>query len=148
MLTNYFKIAYRTLKRQKGYAALNVVGLALGMAVCLLIILLVQDQRSYDRWHDEADRIVRVLAQRTFSSGNSLFLGGTPAYLAPALARDVPAVEQTLRVGQIRADALAAGKGLHVDGLFAEPSFFDLFDFELVTGDAATAAGGGPDVRQ
>ena len=65
MLNNYFKIALRNLKRQKGYTFINVAGLAVGLACCLLIVLYVQDERSYDRHHDNADRLFRLTIDYT-----------------------------------------------------------------------------------
>ena len=61
MLTNYLKIALRNLQRYKGYTAINITGLAVGTACCLLILLYVRDELSYDRHHEHADRIIRVL---------------------------------------------------------------------------------------
>ena len=60
MLKNYFKIGARNLRRHKGYTFINITGLAVGMACCLLIVLFVQDELSYDRFHEKADRIYRV----------------------------------------------------------------------------------------
>ncbi len=60
MLSNYFKIALRNLKKHKGYSFINVAGLALGLACCVLILFFVQDELSYDRFHTHADRLYRV----------------------------------------------------------------------------------------
>ena len=61
MLKNYLKIALRTMRKHKGYAFINVVGLAVGMACCLLILLYVQQESSYDTYHEKADRIHRLV---------------------------------------------------------------------------------------
>ena len=61
MLSNYIKIAIRNLRRQMGYSAINVSGLAIGMACCLLIILYIQDELGYDQYHEHADRMYRVV---------------------------------------------------------------------------------------
>ena len=63
MLRNYFTIAIRHLNRQKGYSLINVMSLALGISCCLLILLFIRDELSYDRFHDKADRIFRVTAE-------------------------------------------------------------------------------------
>ena len=60
MLKNYFTIGLRNLRKRKGYAVLNIAGLATGMAACILMLLYVQDERSFDRFHEKADRIYRV----------------------------------------------------------------------------------------
>ena len=138
MLKNYFKVAFRTLRRQPVSTLINMVGLGMSMAVCLLVLLLIQNQRSYDRFHEKSDRIVRILSD-WFRQGEKSELAASPAYLGPALKADVPEVEQTLRIGQIRADAEANAKALYVTGLHVEPSFFELFDFHLLAGDPTTA---------
>lgn len=138
MWKNYLITALRNMRRQRGFTLVNVLGLALGMAVCLLVIMLIQDQRSYDRFHGKHDRIVRVVTERTIR-GAQVHLAATPAYLGPQLERELPGVVETLRVGQIRADVKANGKAFALEGLAAEPSFFDLFDFEVLAGDPATA---------
>ena len=86
MLTNYLKLALRNLKRQKGYAFINVTGLAVGMACCLLIALYVHDERSFDRYHENADRIVRV----TFDFSNPNFSRAL-AMVGPPVGRDLKA---------------------------------------------------------
>ena len=78
MLRNYLKISYRNLKRQKGYAFINVFGLAVGLACCLLIGLFVYDELSYDRFHEAADRLY-------FVSRESLFGGEVNASMATQL---------------------------------------------------------------
>ncbi|HET6568635.1 MAG TPA: ABC transporter permease, partial [Rhodothermales bacterium] len=135
MLHSYLKIALRNLRKQKLYSFINLFGLALSMSVGLLIILLVMDQRSYDRFNPKANRIYRVIANRTSPDGDTRLLAATPAMLAPAIVRDAPAVEETTRLGQIRTNAIYNGKSLGVTGLFAEPSFFDVFGFKLLAGD-------------
>lgn len=138
MLKNYLVIAVRKLRRERGFALVNVFGLALGMAVCIVVILLVIDQWSYDRFHEEHDRIVRIVADRT-TRGEQVALAATPAWLGPALERELPYVEKSLRIGQIRADVEANAKAFALEGLAAENSFFELFDFELIAGDPSTA---------
>jgi putative ABC transport system permease protein len=63
MFENHLRIALRNLRRHKGYAFVNIAGLAVGMACCLLILLFVRDERSYDRFHAEADRIYRLVRE-------------------------------------------------------------------------------------
>ena len=78
MLKNYLTIALRNLRKQKGYTFINVAGLAVGLACCLLISLYVQHERSYDRYHEKADRIYRLTTELGFS--------GTSAHFASASA--------------------------------------------------------------
>ena len=135
MLKNYVVVALRTLGRHRGYTALTVLGLALGMAVCLLILTFAWEQKTYDRFHAQSDRIVRILSDRVHPSGEVTALAATPAPLAAALEREVPGVEATVRIGQIRAAAVRDGAAVGVTGLYAEPAFFDVFDFEAASGD-------------
>ena len=94
---NYLKIAYRTLARQKGFAAINIAGLAIGVACCLLIALYVAPELSYDRQYKEADRIYRVITEYGLQGeeGRGAF-STTP--LAEALVREYPEVVQAARI--------------------------------------------------
>ena len=135
MWKNYVVVALRTLRRHRGYTALTVMGLALGMAVCLLILTFVWEQKSYDRFHTKADRIVRVLSDRVKANGEVDALAATPAPLADVLTREVPGIEASVRIGQIRTMAIHEGRAVGLTGLYAEPSFFDVFDFATASGD-------------
>ena len=97
MLRNYFKIAYRNLVRHKGYTFINVFGLAVGIAVCLVIGLFVQHELSYDRFHEKADRTYRVVHERDDMSGQGAL---TPRLLGPLLQAQIPEVEQVVRVAK------------------------------------------------
>jgi len=140
MLWTHLLIALRTLRRRSGYASLNLAGLAVGMACCLLIGLYVQNELTYDRFHPDADRIVR-LAQQTESGGMARI--GDAA--VPILQNDIPQVEQMARLmpgtEQI---AIERDGSLHrfeeTGVLYADSTFFDVFaGFNLRRGDPATA---------
>lgn len=136
MLKNYLKIAWRTLRKNKVFSAINIAGLAVSMAVCLLILAFAWDQARYDDFHAKGDRIVRILTDRVNAQGEvESSLAASPAPLAEAIEREVPGIEQTTRIGQIRAMVIRDGNGVPVEGLFAEPSFYELFDFRLAQGD-------------
>ena len=99
MLHNYVKIALRNLRRSPLYSLLNMGGLALGIACCLLIALYVYDEWSYDRFHTNYPNIYRVWEKQKQADG--LFdVAVTPGPLAPALAKDFPEVAQTTRIGR------------------------------------------------
>jgi len=91
MFKNYLKIAARNLLKHKAYSTINVLGLAIGMACCILILLYVQHELSYDRHHQNAERIYRVAADIKFG-GNHFQLAVAPAPQAEALVRDFPEV--------------------------------------------------------
>jgi len=116
---------------------LTVLGLALGMAVCLLILTFVWEQKSYDRFHRHADRTVRILSEPIDAETGEAdaLLAATPAPLADALGREVPGIEAAVRLGQIRSRVLRGSETVELTGLYAEPAFFDLFDFEAAGSD-------------
>ena len=97
MLKNYFKSAFRNLIKNKFYASINIIGLAVGIATCLLILLYVLDELSYDKYNENANRIYRVDNELRF--GNNHFdLAVAPAMLGPTMIREVPQVEQYTRI--------------------------------------------------
>ena len=141
LVWNYAKIALRKFWRQKSFSLINIVGLAVGMAACILILLWVQDELGYDGFHPNADRIYRINSEDT-SGGKSFALAGSPAPLGQALVEEVPEVIQACRV-----QAGWGGWNLHLgDTHFlqeylaaVDPSFFEVFPFAFVLGDPKTA---------
>ena len=138
MLKNYFTIAARTLIRNKAFTAITIVGLALSMSVCLLILAFIWDQKSYDDFHEDVDSVYRIISDRIDQDGSIDALAASPAPLGPAIMESVPGVEVISRIGQIRTQLEYEGKALATTGLHVEPSFFDLFKFETRSGDAST----------
>ncbi len=139
MLKNYLKIALRTLRKHPAYAVINVAGLAVGMACFMLMMLFVQDERGYDRFHDHADRIVRVTSHYTDETGTRSFARSNPA-VGPTLQNDFAEVEHTVRFQRYRAALRYKDRVYTETGLFfAEASVFDVFSFPLVRGDPETA---------
>ncbi|MFQ5638923.1 MAG: ABC transporter permease [bacterium] len=96
MFKNYLKIAFRNFLRQKTYSFINILGLAIGMSCCILLLLFVQDELSYDRFHKNADRIYRVV-QEFMDDGQPDHFAHTPAPLAPALMNDFPEIMNAVR---------------------------------------------------
>ena len=134
MLKNYFKIALRNVEKYKGFTAITVLGLALSMAVCLMILTFIWDQKQYDSFHTHADDIYRIISDEIEPDGEIDAVAATPAPLAAALKREVPGIETTTRLGQIRSQTVYAGKAVYLEGLYVEPSFFDMFSFTLESG--------------
>ena len=130
MLANYFKIAIRNFKRHKGYTFINVAGLAVGMACCLLMLLYVRDELRYDRYHEQAERIHRLIRETS---------AYTAAPMAPALAADLPIVEQAARIDYDEVEIRQGDQLFEETLFFADSSLFSIFSFELVRGDPATA---------
>jgi putative ABC transport system permease protein len=140
MIKNYLKIALRNLRKHKLYAAINVTGLAVGLACCTFIVLYVVDELSYDRFHEHADRIVRVVEDRQEEDHLSR-LATTYGPLAPALEEDLAGIEHAVRVLPypllVSRDAASS---YQEDGvLFVDSTFFEVFSFPLLQGDPRTA---------
>jgi putative ABC transport system permease protein len=97
MIKNYLKIAWRNLLKNKGFSAINIFGLAVGIACCLLITLYVTDEMSYDNYHEKGDRIFRLNNNIKFG-GIEQFMSQTPDLLGPDLKKDYPQVENQVRL--------------------------------------------------
>ncbi|HLA69589.1 MAG TPA: ABC transporter permease [Bacteroidota bacterium] len=146
MFSNYLKIAIRNLFKHKGYSFINVFGLTLGMACCILIMLYVQDELSYDRYHTKANRIYRVSRQWMNQDGGiSLHLGHIAPPFGPLLRNDFPAsvleVARFLRPGT----SLVSYGDHHFQEsrfFFADSAVFSIFSWELTGGDPMTALAG------
>jgi putative ABC transport system permease protein len=85
MLGNYFKVALRNILRHKGFSIINMFGLAVGMAVCMLILLWVWDETSYDKFHENIDELYRVVEHQNYTSGSMFPVAVTPEPIGPAL---------------------------------------------------------------
>ncbi len=141
MIRNYLTVAVRNLLRQPVYSLINIAGLAIGMAACILIVLYIQDELGYDRYHRNADRIYRIVDDFE-SGGQTIQTAGSPLSWAPALKRDYPEVEQFARMrGTATAWLYKVGDAQFYEKkvIWAEASLFDLFDISLVAGDPKTA---------
>ncbi|HEX5154411.1 MAG TPA: ABC transporter permease [Parafilimonas sp.] len=138
MFKNYFKTAWRNITRTIGYSALNVTGLAIGMAVALLIGLWVYDQYSYDRSVPDYQRLYRV--QRNFdSNGDTLTFLSTSLKLADALRNQVPEVEYVAESAGMGPRGLMVGdKKLYMNGGIIGSDFLKMFQYPLITGNAGT----------
>ncbi|MCF0073363.1 ABC transporter permease [Dyadobacter sp. CY261] len=142
MLQNYLKIAWRNLRKHKFYSFLNIFGLSLGLASCLLITLYVVDELSYDRSFTNADRIYRVNADIRFG-GADMSLAVAPDPLAFTMKKDYPQIEQVVRMRENgsqlvrRADAIENLKEDHV--FYVDSTFFKVFSVPLLQGDASSA---------
>lgn len=133
-----FKLALRNLLKNKGLSFINVVGLAIGIACCILIYLYVSYERSYDRWHADAERICRVLTIDEALGVSSNKVGITMPALGPAMVENIPEVEEVVRMQRYGRNLITyKDKNLYSEHLhFAEPSIFTLFDFKLLQGEA------------
>lgn len=140
MIKNYLKVAFRNLWEHKSFSAINIFGLAVGIATCLLIIVFVMDELSYDKFNKKADRIYRVDGDINFG-GTHFILAVAPDPMGATLKKDFPQVEQYVRFrdyGGFRVkkdnENLQENKVIHVDS-----TLFDVFTLPLIAGDAKTA---------
>src|SRR5258706_1719311 len=146
MLRNYFKTAFRSLIKQKVYTGINVIGLAVSITGCLLIVLYVKHELSYDNFVANADRIYKMVLERKYPNHNT-FYSIIPHSYAKAMQHDFPEVEKTLHLFGPNQNVVVTYKvkegevKLFEEDYFlqADSSFFDFFDLELIKGDKKTA---------
>ncbi|MEQ1744470.1 MAG: ABC transporter permease [Saprospiraceae bacterium] len=142
MIQNYVKIALRNLLRHKTFSVINVLGLAFSMSICLLIIMLVRDAHRYDRFHPAGDRVFRVLTDAQRKSERSESYASSPYTVAKTLRDELPQVELwTPLVRTFGGQLKTSDRSFNFSGMFTDGSFFDMFGFELASGDPETALG-------
>src|SRR5580704_12649408 len=96
MFRNYFKVMYRTLLKRKAFTLINLLGLSTGMAVCLLLILYIQNELGYDNFHTNGDQVYRLALERKYP-GRSAFRGGIPLSIGQAVKKEFPEVLESTR---------------------------------------------------
>ncbi len=139
MLKNFFKVAFRNLWRSKGFSAINIVGLAIGMAGAIVILLWIQNEVSFDQFHEKRNRIYQAYSL-TYADGQLQSWGTTPKTLARAAEKDLPEIEQATRVNFQNVFLMKVDdkrfliKGNHVDS-----NFLQMFSFPLIKGNPGTA---------
>jgi len=137
MLKNYMKTALRNMRRQKVFSIVNILGLSLGLASCILILLFVADELSFDRFHGKAERIYAVVNRNEFH--NQTFLAVSMG-MGPVLEREFPEVERAVRLsGMNQATVRYGDKTFNEIPLFVDPCFFEVFSFPLAGGSPGTA---------
>jgi putative ABC transport system permease protein len=137
MLENYLKVGFRNLVKYKAFSFINIFGLSLAMSVCLLLILMLADQSRYDRFHEKKARIYRILSDT--EHGRNAY-ATSPFPLAAALKSEYTIAEDaTVLTPGAGGDAFYLDRAAEMRGYFADPSFFNLFSFELEAGNKTTA---------
>lgn len=141
MLKNYFIIALRHIKKFKGYAFINILGLAIGMACCILILLWVQDELTFNRFHVKGENLYRI-EQNQYYSGSAYHVNVTPYPMGPGVKAEIPEVAEACRIVYSSGLLFRQCEKMFFEDrvLFVDPSFFEMFTFPLVSGDAALAA--------
>ncbi|OGD23681.1 MAG: hypothetical protein A2Y70_00415 [Candidatus Aminicenantes bacterium RBG_13_64_14] len=140
MFRSYLKTAWRSLWRHKGHSAINLAGFALGMACCVVILVYVRHERSFDNYHKDGDRVFRISMDIRTKTANRIFAPISDT-AGPALKADYPQVQATARVWPwkgrlIKRDAFVSYEDLF---MFADSALFDVLTIPFVQGDPATA---------
>ena len=142
MLGNYLITALRHLWRERGYAAINIFGLAVGLALCLLTIQFAAYQLSVGDFHEKKDRLYRILKRKPGDSSlNAASSSSLPLPLGPSLKEQIPEVEETVRFSWDLPRLLRVGdkNGIYVKARWVESSVFDMFSLPLLRGDPKAA---------
>lgn len=137
MLRNYFKIAFRTLAKNKIYSFINIVGLAIGMTCALLAYLFVRDEMDFDTFHDNNPNLFRVTTTFKEEPGaERQMTGGTGMVQAPVFKQQIAEIEAIARVmgGSIYSDVHAGNKAIRLRPLFVDSTFFKIFSFQMLRG--------------
>jgi putative ABC transport system permease protein len=140
MIRNYFTVAIRNLQRNKVVSFINIAGLSLGLACCLLILLYIKDDWSYDRFHQHRNELYRVTMQVLNSNGT--LRANTPSTgsnFGPAFKQAIPGISDYTRITSGDYVIKKADGVLDQHVIFADPNFFSIFSFPLLHGDPKTA---------
>lgn len=134
------KIALRNLWKYKGYTAINIFGLSVGLASCILIFIFVRYELSYDKDYSNSDRIYRVVSSWKYADANEFFSQGVPRPLAPAMRNDFSQFDKVAAIqqdgGTIKVRAQEGRAEIKKSGMifYAEPSFFEIFNYDWLYG--------------
>ena len=141
MVTNYLKIAFRNIIRNKGYSFINIAGLAIGICCCILILLYVQDELSYDRQYEKANRTYRVFIRGVLAGGAEMNMAITTAPLAHTLLQEYPEVEQVTRFRNFGFPVVRYQDKVFSEERFfwADSTFFEVFTLKFLRGNPKTA---------
>jgi putative ABC transport system permease protein len=140
MLKNYFKSAIRNMARRKGYSLINIIGLAIGMACCLLILMFVNDELNYDNYNKNAERIYRIAGSYRYG-GRDFQYGTVSAPMANVLINEYPEVEETVRFRFNGSYIIKFADKSFTERrvIFSDPTIFNVFSIPLRQGDPKTA---------
>jgi putative ABC transport system permease protein len=140
MFKNFFKTALRNLMRNKFYSAINIVGLAIGITACILIMLYVQSELSYDKFHDKADRIYRVNLFAVLSD-DDINQPVTNPPLARAMQSEIPEVEEAVRLTGFQQPVIRHNDDVFNESkwYFTDPNFFKVFSASFINGNPVNA---------
>lgn len=141
MFKNYFTMTRRNIRKHKLNSIINIVGLSVGMAVCLLIFIWIQDESGYDRFHANRDDIAQVYSEMTYSSGESQISMSSYYPLSRVLREECPEIRESVRYESVSGLLLSHGDKRYTNDTIAlaDPSFFEIFSFPFRQGNPKTA---------
>src|SRR5580693_6359737 len=139
MFKNYLKTAVRNLLRNKVYSFINIAGLSLGLACCMLIFLYSKDEVSYDRFHKNKENIYRIVANMTNPQGITNKFSSTGMMPGPEFKRQIPEIEDYVRIKDASYTVKNGNNVFDQEALCVDDNFFSVFSFPLIQGDAKTA---------
>ncbi len=138
MFINYFKIAFRNILRHKGYSAINILGLSVGLACVVVISMIIWNETSFDNFHNKKERIYRVFIENK-EGGNIVKTAPVMIPFAPAVKAVIPEIEYAVRISHRGILSSYKGKNYYERALFVDDKFFEVFSFPFIKGDSKTA---------
>ena len=140
MFKNYLKITLRIIKQHKEYSLINIAGLSIGIACCILILLWVQDELGFDKFNKNVDNLYRITEKLSFE-GQTLHIARTPSALAPALLEEIPEVINSMSYSEAPSLLVTYRENNFYESriAFASPSIFEMFTFPFIKGDQKSA---------
>lgn len=142
MIKNYFKTAFRNIWRHKLLSSINIFGLSIGLACVMLIVLFVNDEYSFDRFHEKGDRIVRLTQTFTDTAGKQYRQGNSPIAAGPGYTAEMPEIEAFCRLKGWPMSVKKGTEGLEERVLMVDTSFFQVFSFKVLEGNPAKMLSG------
>ncbi|MEO1053078.1 MAG: ABC transporter permease [Bacteroidota bacterium] len=142
MIRNYLKIAIRNISRHKGYSLINILGLTIGISCACLLFLFIRNETNFDKFHGKAQRMYRVVEVDDNDAERTRYYGMTAPPLGKALVEEYPEVVESHNMYQFTGHVNFVKDGIRYaerKWFYVESNFFEVFDFELVKGDKATA---------
>ena len=139
MIKNYFKTAFRNLWRNKMFSVIKIMGLSIGLAVCMLIFLYTKDEISFDRFHANRGQLYRIIQTLTMGDNPPQTMGITPGLMGSAVTREVPEVQQYIRINGEKVTVKKNNDVFSEQAMFVDDNFFSLFTFRLLEGNKRTA---------
>ncbi|MDB5229868.1 MAG: FtsX-like permease family protein [Chitinophagaceae bacterium] len=139
MFKNYLKTALRNLWRNKSFSIINIAGLSVGLACCMLIFLYSKDEVSYDRFHEKKENIFRITSVLTGDDGHVTKTGNTGMVPGPKFKQSIPEIEEFVRVQSASFAVKHGTEAFEQTALYVDENFFSVFSFPLIAGNRKTA---------